>query len=87
MKGDPVTTDKDPTRHIEIVLFGLKATAISGVNYTAPMPAQAEMLSDSEIAAVINYERKSWGNNAPTITPEDVAKIRNHHQEGKEEHR
>jgi cytochrome c oxidase cbb3-type subunit 2 len=87
MEGDPVTTDKDPTRHIEIVLFGLKATAISGVNYTAPMPAQAEMLSDSEIAAVINYERKSWGNNAPTITPEDVAKVRNHHQEGKEEHR
>jgi cytochrome c oxidase cbb3-type subunit 2 len=87
MKGDPVATDKDPTRHIEIVLFGLKGTAIGGVNYTAPMPAQAEVLSDSEIAGVINYERKSWGNNAPTITPQDVAKIRNHHQEAKEEHR
>ena len=87
MKADPVATDKDPTRHIEIVLFGLKGTAIGGVNYTAPMPAQAEVLSDSEIVAVINYERKSWGNNAPTVTPQDVAKIRNQHHEGKEEHR
>ncbi len=84
MKGDPVANDKDPMRHIEIVLFGLQGTVIGGVNYTAPMPAHAQVLSDSEISAVINYERKSWGNNAPTVTPQDVAGIRNHHREAKE---
>ena len=87
LKDDPVATDKDPKRHIEIVLFGLQSVAIGGVNYTSPMPAQAQALSDSEIAAVINHERKSWGNNAPTVTPQDVAIIRNHHREANEEQR
>jgi cytochrome c oxidase cbb3-type subunit 2 len=76
LKGDPVVTDKDATRHIGTVLFGLHGEAIKGVNYAAPMPSFADKLSDAEIAAVVNNERTSWGNNAPMVTAQDVLKIR-----------
>ena len=76
MKGDPVVIDKDPGRHIWIVLFGLKGEKINGVSYGAIMPEHADELSDAEIAAVVNHERTSWGNSASVVTPRDVAEIR-----------
>ncbi|HKJ30263.1 MAG TPA: cytochrome c [Balneolales bacterium] len=76
LAGDPVVTGQDPTQHIKIVLHGLQGKTINGVKYTAQMPAWADQLSDKEISAIINHERTSWGNNAPTTTPEQVAKIR-----------
>ncbi len=76
MKGDPVVTAADPARHIQIVLFGLEHETINGVRYAAEMPAHKDELSDGEIAAVVNHERTSWGNSAPTVTAGDVARIR-----------
>jgi len=76
MAGDPVVTASDPSEHIRIVLFGAKGSTIKGVSYTAQMPPWSEQLSDEEAAAVINHERTSWGNHAPAVTAEDVAKIR-----------
>ena len=76
LAGDPVVTAQDPTAHIEAVLFGKKGGSIDGVRYATPMPAWADQLSDQEVAAVINHERTSWGNAAPTVTSGDVAKIR-----------
>jgi cytochrome c oxidase cbb3-type subunit 2 len=76
LKGDSVVNDRDPTTHVRTVLFGLQGKTVNGVSYIGAMPAWAEQLSDEEIAAVINYERTSWGNNAPTTTPEAVARVR-----------
>ncbi len=76
MKGDPVVTAPDPARHIGIVLFGLKGETINGVHYGAAMPEHGDELSDGEIAAVVNHERTSWGNSAPTVTAQDVAAVR-----------
>lgn len=76
LAGDPVVTDEDPTRHVEIVLFGVQGKAINAVDYAAPMPSWAAQLSDEEIAAVINHERTSWGNDAPAVTAADVADVR-----------
>lgn len=76
LAGDPVVTADDPTRHIEIVLFGLQGKTIKGVSYASPMPSFANQLSNAEIAAIINHERTSWGNNAPTVTAKDVARVR-----------
>lgn len=76
MKGDPVVTAADPARHIGIVLFGLKHAPINGTTYGAEMPAHKDDLTDGEIAAVVNHERTSWGNHAPTVTAGDVARIR-----------
>ncbi len=76
LAGDPVVLDDDPTRHVEIVLFGLSGQAIGGQAYPSPMPPWAQLLSDAEVAAVVNHERTSWGNRASTVTPEQVAAIR-----------
>ncbi|HLR31718.1 MAG TPA: hypothetical protein VK074_04475, partial [Fodinibius sp.] len=76
LAGSPAVTDEDPTRHIEIVLFGMQGEAINGVEYSAAMPPWADQLSDEEVAAIINHERTSWGNDAPTVTAEDVKKVR-----------
>ena len=76
LAGDPVVLAPDPTRHVEIVLFGLSGQVIGGTAYASPMPAWGEQLSDAEIAAVINHERTSWGNAAPPVTPAQVGEIR-----------
>lgn len=73
LAGDPVVTAKDPTRHIEVVLNGLQGKPIDGNSYSTEMPAFAGKLSDAEIAAIIDHERTNWGNDAPTVTPSDVA--------------
>lgn len=73
---DEVVIDEDPTEHITIVLQGLEGKTIDGVDYASPMTAFADILDDDEIAAVVNHERTSWGNDAPTVSAEDVAKIR-----------
>jgi mono/diheme cytochrome c family protein len=72
LKGSPVVTAGDPTEHIHAVLRGLSGKTIGGVAYAAAMPAFADQLSNEEVAAVLSYERTSWGNQAPPVKPEDV---------------
>lgn len=77
LANDPVVTSKDPGKHVAIVLKGLQGKAIGGKTYAAQMPAFAQ-LSDADIAAVVDHERTSWGNQAPTVTPDDVKRARGH---------
>jgi mono/diheme cytochrome c family protein len=76
LADDPVVTAEDPTEHIKIVLFGMHGEDIGGTSYSSPMPAWSKQLSDKEVAAIVNHERTSWGNDAPTVTTEQVAKVR-----------
>jgi cytochrome c oxidase subunit 2 len=55
-------------QHLGIVLHGIPGTA---------MQAFGEQLSDLDIAAVVNYERHSWGNKGgDPIQPAEVATMR-----------
>lgn len=74
--GDPVVTADDPTEHIQIVLGGLQGKEIGGVAYVSPMPAFGGLLTDEQIAAVLNYQRTNFGNDAPLVTLEEVASQR-----------
>ncbi|HET7586709.1 MAG TPA: cbb3-type cytochrome c oxidase subunit II [Gammaproteobacteria bacterium] len=73
LKGNSAVNDADPTKHITVVLGGLKGATIDGAKYAAQMPAFGSLLSDAEIAAIINYERSAWGNDAPHVTAQQVA--------------
>ena len=73
--GDAVVTANDPKLQISIVLNGLHGKAIAGSIYPGVMPSFSR-LSDQDIAAIIDHERTSWGNHAPTITPSDVKTAR-----------
>ena len=61
--------------HVNVVLKGMNGVAINGVAYAAAMPAWPQ-LTDQQIAAVITYERKAWGNNASVVEPTQVAALR-----------
>jgi mono/diheme cytochrome c family protein len=68
---------KDPETPIRIVLHGLHgAIEVKGMTYNNVMPEWGSKLSNEEIAAVLTYVRKSWGNSAEEITHEMVDKIR-----------
>lgn len=75
LANDPVANGGSPDEHISIILKGLSGKTINGVAYAAAMQPWA-MLSDEEIAAVVTYERNSWGNNGGVVMPEDVKKKR-----------
>lgn len=74
--NNPVVVANDPARHIATVLHGAQGLTIDGVTYPAAMPAFADQLTDAQIAAIIDHERSSWGNQAPTVTAKDVAAVR-----------
>lgn len=68
LKASSVTTSKDHTRHIKTVLNGVPNTA---------MQAFGKQLSDTEIAAIITYERNAWGNNTgDVIQPSEIEKYK-----------
>jgi len=76
LKGNSVVLDDDSTEHILAVLEGLQGKEIDGVAYASPMPGFAAVLSDEEIAAVVNHERTQWGNSAKIVDAEAVKKLR-----------
>jgi cytochrome c oxidase cbb3-type subunit 2 len=78
LKGSGVVTKDDATKHMHVVLNGLQGEKAGGVVYASPMPPFAAMLSDADIADIIDYERSSWGNNGKPVTTAQVAAERAH---------
>jgi mono/diheme cytochrome c family protein len=70
--------DGDPGAAIRIVLHGLEGPLTSGgETINAVMPPNAEILTDEEIAAVLNHARQRWGSSAAKpITASAVAAVR-----------
>lgn len=75
LAGDSVVTATSPDEHIRIVLHGIAGKRIGSTAYGGRMPAFAQ-LSDTEIAAIVDHERTSWGNHAPVVTPDIVKRAR-----------
>ena len=72
LKGSPIVTSDDLELYVDIIMNGYDARPEYGV-----MPAvgtNAE-LDENKVAAIINYERSSWGNAGKKVTPEEIKKI------------
>lgn len=71
-------TDWAGDNHIvTIVLHGLQGVVtVKGSQYNNAMAPWGGVLKDDQIAAVLTYVRNEWGNKAPPITKEFVAKVR-----------
>lgn len=66
----------DCAQHAGLVVHGYTGELkVNDVVYNGAMPPQPT-LSDEEIAAVISYERTSWGNDYGICMPADVAAAR-----------
>ena len=67
----------DPERPVYIVLHGFRGEIVrQGVTYNAMMPGFGRLLSDEDVASVVTYIRNSFGNEAPEVTPDEVAGMR-----------
>lgn len=73
LKENAAVNNPDPTKHIEVVLNGLHGEALDGKTYSGVMTPFKGVLNDEEIAAIINYERSSWGNHGSPVTTAQVA--------------
>lgn len=64
-------------RIIRIVLHGLQGPIkVAGNDYNNVMAPLGTVLKDEQIANVLSYIRSEWGNSAPEVLPETVAKVR-----------
>ncbi|WP_438029572.1 c-type cytochrome [Sorangium sp. So ce233] len=67
----------DAETPIRLMLLGATGPMeVNGVVYNDVMPNLGVTLSDEEIALVLTYVRSSWGNSAPAITKDEVARVR-----------
>jgi len=57
---------------VDIIMNGYDAKAEFGV---MPPIGTNMQFTEHEVAALINYERTSWGNNGKKVTPAEVKKI------------
>jgi len=74
IKTDYILGNK--ARIISIILNGMSGEIeVNGDKYSNEMPPQ-NFLKDDEIAAVLNYVRKNFGNTASEVTTAEVKKVR-----------
>jgi len=79
LAGSEWATAANAALPIRVVLHGLQgAVTVKGQKFNGAMPAYGTMqpMSDSDVAAVLTYVRRSWGNAASAVTPAQVAEQR-----------
>jgi alcohol dehydrogenase (quinone), cytochrome c subunit len=76
LAGNPVVMDTDPSSLINLVLNGAQTIVVKGLPDSYRMPQYRVQLTDDEIANVVSFIRKSWGNGAPAVSADEVKKLR-----------
>jgi len=74
LAGSKIVLDENSEIFVDIIMNGYNARANEGFG---PMPAVGSMasLTADEVAAIMNHEKTSWGNDAKKVTPEEVQKL------------
>jgi thiosulfate dehydrogenase len=75
LAGNPTLMDRDPSTLVHIMLTGWKTAQTATHPREWTMPSFA-LLSDQELAEIINFTRSSWGTSANSIASSDVKKMR-----------
>ncbi|MPZ57574.1 MAG: c-type cytochrome [Rhizobiales bacterium] len=60
----------------QAVLHGIPAQRFPGLERMEPMPEFAQLIDDRAIADLVNWMRARWGGQQPSVTAEDIAKLR-----------
>jgi len=76
LAGNPVVRAPNPISLTSIVLAGSRTPVTAGTPAQFTMPSFAWRLSDREVADVVTFIRRSWGNDATPISASDVASQR-----------
>jgi mono/diheme cytochrome c family protein len=76
LPGNANLQSADASSTLRIILDGAETVTTPRAPNKGSMPAYAAKMTDQQIADVTNYIRNSWGNAAPLVTAEQVAKAR-----------
>jgi mono/diheme cytochrome c family protein len=76
LAGSAVAQHHNPASLINNIMYGPEMPKEVSFGGWETMKAYGDVLDDEEIAAVSNYIRGSWGNSAPPVSAEDVARQR-----------
>lgn len=74
LKGSKIVLDDDPELMVSIIMNGYSGRVSEGFG-AMPAIGMNNNLSAEDIAAIMNHEKSSWGNNAKKVTPEQVKKL------------
>jgi cytochrome c oxidase cbb3-type subunit 2 len=74
LKGSKIVLDDDPQTMVDIIMNGYSGRVSEGL---PPMPpiGTNNNLTPEEIAAIMNHEKTSWGNNAKKVAATDIQKL------------
>jgi len=72
LKGSPIVLGDDLELLVNIIMLGYDARPEYAVMNAV---GTDNNLTPEEVTAIINHEKTSWGNNAKTVTPEEVKKL------------
>ncbi len=76
LKGSPHVQAANPTTLIRYTLSGTRTATTAAFPKPLAMPGYAAKLDDQQTAEVLTYVRNAWGNTAPPVKPDQVAKVR-----------
>jgi mono/diheme cytochrome c family protein len=76
LAGNPAVLDPNTSSLINLVLNGAEPLVVKGVPDAYRMPQFRVQLNDEQIAAVLSFVRGSWGNDAGTVTTDQVKTLR-----------
>jgi mono/diheme cytochrome c family protein len=76
LAGNPVVLHDNPSSLINLTLNASIPLVVEGAPDAYRMPQFRQQLSDQDIADVVTFIRKGWGNRAPAVTAAQVAKLR-----------
>jgi len=76
LNGNALLQSADPASTLRIILDGAQTVTTPRAPNPGSMPGYAKQLTDQEIADVTNYIRNAFGNAAPVVTADRVAKAR-----------
>lgn len=72
LKGSKIVLDDNPEKYIDIIMNGYDSRPEYGVMAAVGTNAG---FTEKEVAAIINYERSSWGNNGKKVKAANIKKI------------
>jgi mono/diheme cytochrome c family protein len=76
LAGNPAVLDPNASSLINLLLNGAEPLVVKGVPDAYRMPQFRVQLNDEQIAEVLSFVRGAWGNDAGTVSIDDVKKLR-----------
>lgn len=74
LKGSKVVLDDNPELMVDIIMNGYSGRIKEGFGPMPPIGTNNNLTAD-EIAAIMNHEKSSWGNDARKVTVQEIQKI------------